>query len=260
MRGMSRPSPLLLRYPARHPSVTQTFYLSPSVYSCCTGNLCVFLDLQQDQYISVSTSALSTVAARIQGLSLSHRFPASDAHFCDSDSDTLLNDLCAAHLITLTNSCNSRFNCNEIPNPDDDLTSTCSPRARLRGAPHILPLVRALFLAHLKLSRQPIAQIVETVKRRKREHPVAIGSDDIHRTLALAHRFSRYRFLYPKDYLCLFDSLALLLYLAHYNLHPTWVFGVREAPFFAHCWVQAGSIVLNDYRDKVTCYTPIMAI
>jgi hypothetical protein len=123
-----------------------------------------------------------------------------------------------------------------------------------------LQLVKALCSAHLQLSHRRIEQIVAKVERQKKQHSITTRNDEIERTATLAYHFSRYRPLYPKDYLCLFDSLALLLYLARYDLYPMWVFGVREAPFFAHCWVQVGPIVLNDHLDKVIPYTPIMVI
>jgi len=38
------------------------------------------------------------------------------------------------------------------------------------------------------------------------------------------------------------------------------VFGVKLNPFSAHCWVQAGDIVLNDAIDHVTIHTPILVV
>ena len=64
---------------------------------------------------------------------------------------------------------------------------------------------------------------------------------------------------YPRPYLCLFDSLALINFLSHYRLRARLVFGVHLAPFDAHCWVQVEDIVLDDALDNVRDYnTPIM--
>ncbi len=76
----------------------------------------------------------------------------------------------------------------------------------------------------------------------------------------MARVFLKYRPLFPRDYLCLFDSLALVRFLSGYDLYPDWVFGVQEDPFRAHCWVQAGEVVLNDHLDNVAVYTPIMTV
>ncbi|MEO1020428.1 MAG: lasso peptide biosynthesis B2 protein, partial [Pseudomonadota bacterium] len=64
----------------------------------------------------------------------------------------------------------------------------------------------------------------------------------------------------PRPYLCLFDSLALLYFLARYEVFPQWVFAVQLKPFRAHCWVQSNSLVVNDVVANVRHYTPIMSI
>ena len=57
---------------------------------------------------------------------------------------------------------------------------------------------------------------------------------------------------------CLFNSLALIEFLAQHDCYPHWVFGVRARPFAAHCWVQLDHTVLNDGVEHVSRYTPIM--
>jgi hypothetical protein len=54
--------------------------------------------------------------------------------------------------------------------------------------------------------------------------------------------------------------LALLEFLARYEVLPRWVFGVRARPFVAHCWVQYEDIVFNDTVEHVASYTPIMVV
>lgn len=76
----------------------------------------------------------------------------------------------------------------------------------------------------------------------------------------LALTFAAIRPQFPQNYLCLFDSFALFLFLARHGVSTTWVFGVRENPFDAHCWVQTETMILNDFADRVAAYTPIMAI
>jgi Transglutaminase-like superfamily len=240
-------------------AVTQQYYLAPGVHTCCTGEFCVFLDLKRDQYISVNTGSLCEVARFIDGLNISGRSSASASERFAPQSAGLLDALCSAQLITGTHS-HKPSRTASIPHPGADLTSVGAPDASPNGAAHLLHLAKAFCGAHLELSRRPLARVIAKVEHRKLQRHVGYNENDLRRTLVLAHHFSKFRFLYPKNYLCLFDSLALLFYLARYNLYPMWVFGVREAPFFAHCWVQAGPIVLSDYRDKVIPYTPIMVI
>ncbi|WP_454798428.1 lasso peptide biosynthesis B2 protein [Novosphingobium lindaniclasticum] len=58
--------------------------------------------------------------------------------------------------------------------------------------------------------------------------------------------------------LCLPRSLALLLAAYAEGFRPRFVIGVRNHPFAAHCWVQAGGTVLNDNIDHVRLFTPIL--
>jgi hypothetical protein len=49
-------------------------------------------------------------------------------------------------------------------------------------------------------------------------------------------------------------------FLAMSGVSAEWIFAVRSNPFEAHCWVQSGSVVLNDVIDEVRAYTPIMRV
>lgn len=59
---------------------------------------------------------------------------------------------------------------------------------------------------------------------------------------------------------CLLDTYALLRFLAGRGLFPQGVIGVRTKPFRAHAWVQQGDLVLNDQRENVARFTPILAL
>jgi len=59
---------------------------------------------------------------------------------------------------------------------------------------------------------------------------------------------------------CLVRSLALVDCLHQTGSDGTVVFGVLAMPFGAHCWVQAGDLVLNDQVDRVSLFTPIVAL
>lgn len=59
---------------------------------------------------------------------------------------------------------------------------------------------------------------------------------------------------------CLFDSIALTLFLAHHGLSARWVIGVTTRPFRAHSWVQHEGEVLNDLHEHVRPFTPILVL
>lgn len=59
---------------------------------------------------------------------------------------------------------------------------------------------------------------------------------------------------------CLVRSLALVDCLHRAGSDATIVLGVLAMPFGAHCWVQFGDHVLNDDVDRVSIFTPILAL
>jgi hypothetical protein len=137
----------------------------------------------------------------------------------------------------------------------DDEAPTPARRSRYAYAPHF-------FWSSAKASRQlrngPFRSVVALAgksKRASRNVPL-----DIERARSLTAVFDSLRLFYPRSYQCLFDSLALIHFLARFDIYPDWVFGVTAEPFEAHCWVQSGNIVLNDTLERVSAFTPIMCV
>ncbi|MCP1374691.1 lasso peptide biosynthesis B2 protein [Dyella lutea] len=75
--------------------------------------------------------------------------------------------------------------------------------------------------------------------------------------LDAAAAFRRARLYVPIDMRCLLDSIAMANFLSRRGIAAHVVFGVALDPFSAHCWVQAGNLVLNDSLGNVASHTPI---
>lgn len=122
-------------------------------------------------------------------------------------------------------------------------------------------MARAWSTARVLLGLRPMRAVLERVRALGTEAGRADSSFDMERARTLVHRFVHLRpWFYSVPGACLLDSLVLRLFLAAYDLHPHWVFGVRTAPFHAHCWVQHDGVVLNDLPDRVRQYSPILRI
>ena len=67
-------------------------------------------------------------------------------------------------------------------------------------------------------------------------------------------------YFFTSEQACYLRSLMLLHYLAAHGVVGRWVFGVRLAPFGAHCWVSHGDILLNESTDIAAQYRPIMIV
>ncbi|ANO50071.1 lasso peptide biosynthesis B2 protein [Woeseia oceani] len=125
-------------------------------------------------------------------------------------------------------------------------------------ASHCMAFLKAALSASAKYRFLSLQRIIEGVHRRK-SRQADLDHNDPEKLLELVAVFHRLRPYYVREYLCRFDSLALIEFLAHYRHFPEWVFGVTGEPFAAHCWVQEGNMVLNDTVDFVRRFTPIMA-
>lgn len=78
--------------------------------------------------------------------------------------------------------------------------------------------------------------------------------------LKAAGIFASARLAVPVETCCLLDSLSLLRFLSGRGLFARLVIGVTGSPFSAHCWVQAGDLVLNDTVGHAMAHTPIRVI
>ena len=59
---------------------------------------------------------------------------------------------------------------------------------------------------------------------------------------------------------CLPRSVALARLLARSGYACQVIIGVKLRPFAAHCWVQAGDLVLNESAEEAARYTPILIL
>lgn len=102
---------------------------------------------------------------------------------------------------------------------------------------------------------KPLAQILDTVEVKRSRDPQA--TEPLRNIVADFHRWIPYAPLSGK---CLLRSFVLMRLLRRQGHDALWVFGVRTWPFYAHCWLQCGDVVLDDDVERVAAFTPIMAV
>jgi hypothetical protein len=66
--------------------------------------------------------------------------------------------------------------------------------------------------------------------------------------------------LYTAHQRCLLDALILTNYLLSLRYDAQFVIGVRAQPFEAHAWTQSGNYLIEDFRERVQWYTPILVV
>lgn len=219
------------------------------VHCCQRGNAFVFLDLKQDDYTLVCGPAADALRALAN----------SDASQSSTPPDDPLSELERGGLLTKAHGAGRPFAPTDIDpgvEPLVDFDELLAARTHLTDWWNFLA---ACMTASLRLKWHPIERTVGSVARRKvsRATRRSLDIDEARRLTAVFHRLRR---LFPSNYMCLFDSLALIQFLARYDIHPTWIFGVKLEPWQAHCWIQHGPFTFNERAENVASYTPIMAI
>jgi hypothetical protein len=134
------------------------------------------------------------------------------------------------------------------------LDENARPRAGLRA---ILAVRASVGRARKQLASRPLREIVDAIREsRYAARPAdngATGED-------AARVFLAARALLPVVPHCLLDCLALLDWLGEDAKPATLVFGVREDPFTAHCWLQTDSLLLTDTADALGAFTPVHSV
>jgi hypothetical protein len=238
----------------------EQLYLSNDVYVCVTEGHGVFLDLKRDKYSAVifpgPYEAAPEEAPNSQPASLAQKLAAQK------------DDLVQAGLLTTDPASGRPIDGAPIEGVEGHIFGLDDQRAfgltgeAAAGLKITLGEMWDFFIASWKASRdlkhKHIAKIVEKVRQRKARS--GAQAPDIEKVRRLTAVYRRLRPWYPRKYLCLYDSLALVEFMARRKVHPLWVFAVQAQPFGAHCWVQTERLLLNEGSEYAGLFTPIMAI
>jgi Transglutaminase-like superfamily len=236
-----------------------THFLSKECFACKMGSYWIILNASRDRYFCVADEELASIGGRIDGWqeqSLTLYPPSSS----EADANALIDSLSANGIITGDPMLGKSFTESECLAADGQL------QALETSASTKIPfLLLARFFATCgtvdwRLRTQSFSRILARIVRRRRRVELSNIVYSAAFASGIIGAFKVLRPLYPRSYLCLFDSLALIEFLAGCQLFPHVVFGVVADPFQAHCWVQEGSTILNDDVERVRRYKPIMIV
>ena len=245
-------------FPPTDPRLSAPFFLQPHVFLCQAKRHWVILDVNRDKYFCVDRQQFEALGDSLEGWEDSSVVLKECPVALSGDAAALANDLLRQDVLTERAAGAKHARATTYPLPteavDPELSSRRSPVA------HAVAFFASCARAARELSKQRFQSTVDLVRARKGRHAHGTRPFDFERARSLASVFERLRLFYPRSYLCMFDSLALIHFLARFDLYPDWVFGVNADPFEAHCWVQAGRVVLNDTVQRVSSFTPIMYV
>lgn len=208
-----------------------TAVLAPQVHAALIGDDLVLLDVRADAY---SVLAGFGRACRLDGRTLT------------GDDGELLEDLAEADLVRSVGDPETR---DPLPRPPARATSR---RDVSIGARDAARLACAAARTAWDMRRLALEDLV------RRPPPTGtIEEAALARDVALFEAGAPW---IPGQGVCLWRCRCLLTLFGPTAAGTTWVFGVRTWPFQAHCWLQAGDLLLGDDLDRVRLYTPILAV
>jgi hypothetical protein len=236
------------------------YALADHVFVCLNGEHLVLLDLKEDRYWALEAAHTAALGALVDGWPVRSCDDAPTADPPSPETTAAIELLQGRGLLTQGIPPGKVATPVTAIVPMRELSSETDTSAGARSGSW-LKFLTASAIAKFTLRIWPFERVIRRVKRRKE----LLGPDasplDAERAAKLLEAFARYRvFLFSSKDECLYDSLALLEYLARHGIYPDWVFGVQTRPFAAHCWVQHGDLVLNDTVEHVSGYTPIMVV
>lgn len=212
-----------------------TLWLAPHVHAAALDEDLVFLDVETDAYFCLAGGGRHL---RLRGDGAVEPRPARAA-----------DDLVAAGLLDVT------------ARPRSPL----APPAVASGLPDGRPAITVASLGTALVVNRLAARAVATLPFKtllefvRPLAPQALVSPS-KALLDDAGRFSAITPWLPRDGVCLMRSLQQRLFLERRGHAAAWVFGVRTWPFEAHCWLQAGPVVLDDAIEHVRSFTPILTV
>lgn len=238
----------------------KAFWIPPHTRVCVTATGAVLLDLKRNRYFGLGNRearSLSTLAANWSAVSMSSGRALEPMP--QDDAARLADALVKAGFLTPVAPAEAgppvvALDCvTTLTSVGYELAA--SPQLRLH---HIVAFLRASFWA----KRAVDSRLLYSIACEVAEGKAGITHDtDLTRIVELVSVFRRLRpYAFATKDQCLFHALALLKFLAHYNLFPTWVIAVRPTPWAAHSWLQFGNHVLDCNPEEISGYTPILAI
>lgn len=234
------------------PGTASTLRLADHLRAAVVDDEVVLLDLHRGRYFGLK-GRHSTIV--IRAMCSNHRETDRD----DPEERTLVEPLLRNGILTAAPP-NGSARLQALPPPDPSPSGHMpAPDAKI-GPLDVVRFLVAVSLAALWLRRRSLDAIATAVQDLMRQGRSGAKADEGALARAVA-AFDRLRpLVFTSRDQCLFDSLALAVFLGRQGLVANWVIGVSIRPFKAHAWIQDRSDVLNDVPENVRRFTPILIV
>jgi len=230
-------------------------WLNSFIHVHVTPTASIFLDVRRDRYFGLTQEQTKALGGTVIGWPLNPEADQSSPSHATELIDWLVRD----DVLTFDRNTGRPAVPPDISalqerlvDPDD-----CTPVEV--GFDHVIKFLRAYWRALALLRFRSLESAVNAVRARNAK----ICSSPEPEALALARKVSRAYarirpFFIQKRDRCLFESLVLTEFLSQYEIHASWVIGVRTSPFMAHSWVQIDRFIVNGNPTFSQLFTPIL--
>lgn len=240
-----------------HPASGST-RLADHLCACRIGDQVVLLDLDRNRYFSLIGPHARLVANAIEPFEGDTNDKFEPATSTCNDRE-LIAALLRAQILTLDPDA-ARPDRTRLSRPVSSLELPTNHTASSLQPSDIYRFVSAVAIASIWLRFRTLRDISKGIGARIQQCEASTPAHETRRTNAVTV-FDRLRPLaFTSRDRCLFDSLALAVFLAQQGLRSCWVVGIKTRPFRAHSWVQHEGVVLNDLHDHVGPFTPILVV
>ena len=238
---------------ADHPKL----YLAPHVRACHVDGQVILLDLRRNKYLGVGGSHLHLLAHAVAGWPTCTGADHSSAQ--TSDLAAVTGPLLSQGLLTDQPSARGVDATVEAAIETLD-TDGAIPDATV-GTRRVSRFLQTAITTSVSLRCRSLLSITLAVaaRRMRLERIAPVEAPDALRQAVASYAKMRPLVFTSRDQ-CLYDSLALINFLAREGMFPRWVIGVGARPFRAHSWVQSAGIVLNDQPEHVRQFCPILVV
>jgi hypothetical protein len=235
------------------------YFLSKDCFVCRMGCYWIILSAERDRYLCVAHAELASIGGQLYGWRKRSDSTARPSPI-GAETDKLVESLTINGVITSNPTIGKPFAESEYPTPESRIEASESTTSAHVPLLWILRFFLACAKIDWQLRTKAFSRTLARIEQRRLRAEYSGAVRNTPHASSLVAAFQRLRPLYPRSYLCLFDSLALLEFLAGYRILPRIVFGVVADPFQAHCWLQDGSTVINDVLERVGRYKPILSM
>lgn len=239
----------------QHVAPTRHLTISTHVRACESDGTVVLLDLNKNRYVGIGGAGARALVGQVEGWPmLSDAVASANPELCGKVVHGLLSQG------LLSEQSVPRGSEATLEAPTATLNSAFAMTLADIGIRRMGRFLFSAALAHKWMYRMPLYDIATEIGLRRNRIPAnASGPLDAMRAGIETYEKLRPLVFTARDR-CLYDSLALVLFLSMEGLLARWVIGVKTGPFGAHAWVQSGPTVLNDHHEYVGQFRPILVV